>query len=344
MKELKNFYEGKIILVTGGVGSIGSEIVRNVLEYNPKVVRVLDNNETGLFDLEQELQSEKIRLFIGDMKDKERLSRAIENVDVVFHAAALKHVPLCEYNPFEAVKTNVLGTENLIDVAIHEEVEKFIIISTDKAVNPVNVMGATKLLAERLTVSANFYKGERKTAFSCVRFGNVLDTRGSVIPLLRKQINNGGPLTITNPNMTRFMMSIPKAVELVLRTAEFAKGGEIFILKMPALRIVDLAETMIEELAPKYGHDPNDIEIKIIGRRAGEKLYEELMTEDEAENAYEDEEMLVVMSQRIDIISKLPYKLQDNFKKTQKRVYSSKSVKLLTREELKLLLNELNLE
>jgi FlaA1/EpsC-like NDP-sugar epimerase len=344
MKELKNFYEGKIILVTGGVGSIGSEIVRNVLEYNPKVVRVLDNNETGLFDLEQELQSEKIRLFIGDMKDKERLSRAIENVDVVFHAAALKHVPLCEYNPFEAVKTNVLGTENLIDVAIHEEVEKFIIISTDKAVNPVNVMGATKLLAERLTVSANFYKGERKTAFSCVRFGNVLDTRGSVIPLLRKQINNGGPLTITNPNMTRFMMSIPKAVELVLRTAEFAKGGEIFILKMPALRIVDLAETMIEELAPKYGHDPNDIEIKIIGRRAGEKLYEELMTEDEAENAYEDEEMLVVMSQRIDIISKLPYKLQDNFKKTQKRVYSSKSVKLLTREELKLLLNKLNLE
>ena len=335
MKELKNFYEGKIILVTGGVGSIGSEIVRKVLEYNPKVVRVLDNNETGLFDLEHELQSEKIRLFIGDVKDKERLRRAIENVDIVFHAAALKHVPLCEYNPFEAVKANIYGTQNLIDVAIDEEVEKFIIISTDKAVNPINVMGATKLLAERLTVSANFYKGLKKTTFSCVRFGNVFDTRGSVIPLFRKQINNGGPLTITNPNMTRFMMSIPKAIELVLKTAEFAKGGEIFLLKMPALRIGDLAETIIEEFAPKYGHDPNEIEIKTIGRRAGEKLYEELMTEDEATDAYEDEEMFVVLPKTFDIRGELSYKLPDNFKKAQKREYSSKDVKLLTKGELK---------
>ena len=341
MKELKNFYEGKTILVTGGVGSIGSEVVKKVLTFNPEAVRVLDSNETGLFDLEQELQSEKIRLFIGDVKDKERLRRAIENVDIVFHAAALKHVPLCEYNPFEAVKTNVIGTQNLIDVTIDEEVEKFIIISTDKAVNPVNVMGATKLLAERLTVSANFYKGWKKTTFSCVRFGNVLDTRGSVIPLFRKQINNGGPLTITNPNMTRFMMSIQKAVELVLETAEFAKGGEIFIFKMPALRIGDLAETMIEELAPKYGHEPKEVKVKIIGRRAGEKLYEELMTEDEAENnAYEDEEMFIVLPQTFDITGKLSYKLPNNFKKTEKCEYSSKGITLLNRKEIKLLLNE----
>ena len=344
MKELKDFYKDKTILVTGGVGSIGSEIVRSILEYNPEAVRVLDSNETGLFDLEQELQSEKIRLFIGDVKDKERLKRAIENVDIVFHAAALKHVPLCEYNPFEAVKTNVIGTQNLIDVAIDEEVKKFIIISTDKAVNPVNVMGATKLLAERLTVSANFYKGWKKTTFSCVRFGNVLDTRGSVIPLFRKQINNGGPLTITNPNMTRFMMSIPKAVELVLKSAEMAKGGEIFIFKMPALRIGDLAETMIEELAPEYGHNPNEIEIKAIGRRAGEKIYEELMTEDEATDAYEDKEMFVVLPQTLEIMSRLSYKLQDNFKKAQNREYSSKGVKLLAKEEIRSLLNELTLE
>ena len=342
---MKNYFEGKTIIVTGGVGSIGSEIVRSILGYNPKVVRVLDSNETGLFDLELELQSGKIRLFVGDVKDKERLRRAIEGVDIVFHAAALKHVPLCEYNPFEAVKTNVIGTQNLIDVAMDEEVEKFITISTDKAVNPVNVMGATKLLAERLTVSANFYKGKRNIAFSCVRFGNVLDTRGSVIPLFRKQIQKGGPLTITDPNMTRFMMSIPKAVELVLKTAEFAKGGEIFIFKMPALRVGDLAETMIKELAPEYGYDHNEIEIKTIGRRAGEKLSEELMTEDEAENAHESEEMFIVLPQIFDTISELlSYKLPDNFKKTQKGVYSSKGGKLLTKDEIRSLLNESNLE
>lgn len=340
MEELKNFYEGKTILVTGGVGSIGSEIVRNVLEYNPKAVRVLDINETGLFDLEQELQSKKIRLFVGDVKDKERLRRAIEGVDIVFHAAALKHVPLCEYNPFEAVKTNVYGTQNLIDVAMDEEIEKFITISTDKAVNPINVMGATKLLAERLTVSANFYKGDRKTAFSCVRFGNVFDTRGSVIPLFRKQIKNGGPLTITNSNMTRFMMSISKAVELVLKAAEMAEGGGIFIFKMPALRIGDLAEAMIQELAPECGYVHNEIEIKNIGKRLGEKLYEELMTEEEAENAYEDEEMFIVLPQTSGITGELSYNLSNNFKKSEKKEYSSKNTKLLTMEEVRAIIKK----
>ena len=340
MKELKNFYEGKIILVTGGVGSIGSEIIRSLLNYNPEAIRVLDSNETGLFELKYKLQPEKIRSFVGDVKDKERLRRAIEDVDIIFHAAALKHVPLCEYNPFEAVKTNTIGTQDLVDVAMDEEVEKFITISTDKAVNPVNVMGATKLLAERLTISANFYKGKRRTAFSCVRFGNVLDTRGSVIPLFRKQIKNGGPITITDTNMTRFMMSIPKAVALVLKAAEMAEGGEIFVLKMPALRLGDLTEVIIEELAQKYGHDSNEIKIEIIGRRAGEKMYEELMTEDEAENAYEDEEMFIVLPQTFDMTGELSYNLPDNFKKAQEREYSSKSVKLLTRVEIKQLLKE----
>lgn len=341
---MKNYFEGKTILVTGGVGSIGSELVRKVIEHDPGAVRIIDNNETGLFNLEEELQSKKIRLLVGDIRDKERLKRAIEGVDIVFHAAALKHVPLCEHNPSEAVKTNIIGTQNLIDVAMDEEVEKLITISTDKAVNPVNVMGATKLLTEKLTVSANFYKGKRKTAFSCVRFGNVLDTRGSVIPLFRKQIQNGGPLTITNSDMTRFMMSIPKAVELVLKAAEMAEDGEIFILKMPALRIGDLAEVMVEGLAPKYGYDPDEIEIRTIGKRAGEKIYEELMTEDETENVYESKEMFVILPQTFDITSKMSYKLPDNFKKTQKKVYSSNGVKLLTKEEIISLLNELNLE
>ena len=340
MKELKSFYRDKTILVTGGVGSIGSEIVRSVLKYNPEAIRVLDSNENGLFELKCELQPEKIRAFVGDVKDKERLKRAMEDVDIVFHAAALKHVPLCEYNPFEAVKTNAIGTQNLVDVAMDEEVEKLVTISTDKAVNPVNVMGATKLLAERLTISANFYKGKRRTAFSCVRFGNVLDTRGSVIPLFRKQIQNGGPLTITDPNMTRFMMSIPKAVELVLKAAEMAEGGEIFILKMPAIRIGDLAEVIIEELAQKCGHDSNEIEIETIGRRAGEKLYEELMTEEEASNAYEDEEVFVVLPQTFNMTGELSYNLPDNFKRAQEREYSSKEAKLFTIKEIQQLLKE----
>jgi len=339
-----DFYEDKTILVTGGVGSIGSEIVRMILKYNPKVVRILDNNETGLFDSEQELQSKKIRLFVGDVKDKERLTKAVDGVDILFHAAALKHVPLCEYNPFEAIKTNVIGTQNLIEVAMDEEVEKFITISTDKAVNPVSVMGATKLLAERLTVSANFYKGKRKTAFSCVRFGNVLDTRGSVIPLFKKQIKNGGPLTITDQDMTRFMMSISKAVELVLKAAEIAEGGEIFIFKMPAVCIGDLAEVIVEESAPKYRYTPEELEIKTIGKRAGEKMYEELMTEDEVENAYEDEEMFILLPQNCDLTGKSLYKLPDNFRKTPVRDKSSKGVKLLTKGEIRSLLTELNPE
>lgn len=343
MKEIKSYYKDKTILVTGGVGSIGSEIVKSILNYNPKVVRVFDSSENGLFELEHMLQSEKIRFFLGDVKDKERIKKGMENVDVVFHTAALKHVPLCEYNPSEPIKTNVLGTQNVIDAAVEEEVEKFITISTDKAVNPVNVLGATKLLAERLTVSANYYKGLKKTALSCVRFGNVLETNGSVIPLFRKQIKNGGPLTITDPNMTRFMMDIPMSVELVLKAAEISKGGEIFILKMPVLRIADLAEVMIKELAPIYGHNPDEIKIKTIGRRAGEKLYEELMTEDEATDAFEDEDTFVLLPKTLRLVGNITYKLQEDFKRTQKREYSSKNLKLLTKEEIKTLLNRLTI-
>lgn len=279
--EMNLFYKDKVVLVTGGTGSIGSEIVRKLLELNPAVVRVFDNNETGLFELEQELDTEKIRTFIGDIRDEDRLKRAFENVDIIFHAAALKHVPLCEYNPFDAVKTNVLGTQNVLNAALDRDVEKVIMISTDKTVNPVNVMGATKLLAERLTISANYYTGDKRTVFSCVRFGNVLDSRGSVVPLFKNQIKNGGPVTITDPSMTRFVMGIPQAVDLILKSGAKAKGKEIFILKMPALKIIDLAEVMIEEFATLYEYKPEDIHIKVIGKRNGEKIYEELMTEEE---------------------------------------------------------------
>ena len=188
---MESFYKDKVVLVTGGTGSIGSEIVKKVLEHSPKAVRVLDNNETSLFELEQELNSNKIRTLIGDIRDNERLMRALEGVDIVFHAGALKHVPLCEYNPFDAVKTNVIGTQNVLNAALDQNVDKVIVISTDKAVNPINVMGATKLLAERLTISANNYTGDKNTVFSCVRFGNVLDSRGSVVPLFKNQLKKG---------------------------------------------------------------------------------------------------------------------------------------------------------
>ena len=243
---LNDFYKGKKVLVTGGSGSIGQKIVKELLNHDVDVVRVLDNNETALFDLEQDLNSSKIRTLVGDIRDYRRLERAFKDIDIIFHAAAYKHVPLCEYNPLDAVKTNVIGTQNIIDAAITCGVDKVILISTDKAVNPVNVMGATKLLAERLMISSNVYSGRGGTKFSCVRFGNVLNSRGSVIPVFKKQISNGGPVTITDERMTRFIMHIHEAAKLILTAGGLSDGGEIFILKMPSVTVPDLAEAMIE--------------------------------------------------------------------------------------------------
>ena len=291
-----NIFKDKTLLVLGGAGSIGSEIIVKLVQYEPKAIRILDINETALADLENKLQSDIdiIRPFIGDIKDKERLKRAMEDVQIVFHAAALKHVSLCEYNPFEAIKTNVVGTQNIIEVAMDANVERMITISTDKAVNPASVMGATKLLAERLTISANSYQGLHTTIYSCVRFGNVLNSRGSVVPLFKGQVKKGGPVTITHPEMTRFVMSIPKAVDLVIKAAEMSKGGEIFIFKMPALFITDLAAVMIRKLAPVFGYNEKDIKTMINGKRVGEKLYEELLTEDEVNVASETDDMYII--------------------------------------------------
>lgn len=338
MDEIKNYYKNKIILVTGGAGSIGSQLVKELLKFGPKSIRVLDNNETGVFDLERNLNNNLIRPFIGDIRDKERLKRAVEGTQIVFHAAALKHVPLCEYNPFEAIKTNVIGTQNLIEVSIDENVEKFITISTDKAVNPINVMGATKLLSERLTISSNYYKGEKSTALSCVRFGNVLDTRGSVIPTFRDQILNGNDITITDPEMTRFIMKISESTGLILKAAKLAQGGEIFILKMPVVKISNLAEVMIEKL--RYPDSNKNSGTKIIGKRIGEKLYEELMTDEESENAYEDEYMFIVKPPILEIAEDTNYEMPNNFKKTTLKNYNSKNMPLLSKEEIKILIKD----
>ena len=328
----RGFFRDKKILVTGGAGTIGQELVKELLMHDPAAVRVLDNNESELFFLEERLSSTRIRILVGDVRDKERLRRAVEDVDIIFHAAALKHVPLCECNPFDAVKTNVLGTQNVIDCALDEEVEKMIFISTDKAVNPTNVMGATKLLAERLVISSNHYRGKRTTALACVRFGNVLDSRGSVIPLFRKQIELGGPVTVTDPGMTRFIMSIPDAVNLILNATRISRGGELFIFKMPAIHLIDLAKVMIRQLSIANEIDAKKVKIEIIGKRAGEKLFEELLTSDEAMQVVEKDGLMIVE----------PSNLRKSKKSAviRKKQYTSENADKLTIRQIEELLRE----
>lgn len=338
---MANTFQDKNILITGGTGSIGSEIARKVLQYEPRVVRVFSNDEDGLFNLEQELRGySNVRFLLGDVRDKERLGKAIEGVDIVFHAAALKHVPFCEYNPFEAIKTNVIGTQNVLEVSLNGEVQSVIAISTDKAVNPVSTMGATKLLAEKLVIDANYYRGNRKTIFSSVRFGNVIGSRGSVIPLFAEQIKRGGPVTITDSRMSRFIMSPNQVSSLLFRATGMALGGEIFILKMPSLKISDLVEAMIDELAPEYGYQPSQIELKVTGARPGEKIYEELMTEEETKHAQEIEDMFIVLPHIELSTCRIEDYTYPGSKPAQITEYTSKEGRFLTQEEIKVMLRE----
>lgn len=295
-----NFFEGKRILVTGGTGFIGSEIVRQLIKYNPEVIRILSNDEFMQFKMEQEFrQSEdtNIRYLLGDIRDPNRVRRAIEDIDYVFHAAALKHVKSCEYDPLEAIQTNVIGTQNLVMNALEEKsVKKVILISTDKAVNPISTMGATKLLSEKLMTWATFYKRVSSAIFATVRFGNVMNSRGSVMPLFEEQIRNGGPVTITDSNMTRYLMSNEEAVKLVLKAMRLSRGGEIFVLKMPKVKIVDLAKVMIEDIAPKNGIHSDNINLKFIGTYPGEKMDEILFTEEESKRIIETDDMYIIVS------------------------------------------------
>ena len=336
---VKKLFKNKKILITGGAGSIGRILVRKILEYNPEVVRIFDIDEARQFELRQELRKFKnVRFFLGDVKDKGRLRYAVEGVDIIFHTASLKHVEACEYNPFEAVKTNVLGTQNVIDVAIEEEVSKVIFTSSDKAVNPSNVMGNTKSLCEKLIRGANYYKGSRKIAFSSVRFGNVIGSSGSVMSLFKNQIQAGGPLAITDLDMTRFILLPSRTIELLFKACRMVQGGEVFIFKMPAVKISNLAEAMIESLAPKYGYAPEDIKIKITGRKPGEKMYEELMTEDEVKWALETKDMFIVLPEMKELLStKFRY---PGTRPARARSYRSSDAELLGREEIKRVLHE----
>jgi FlaA1/EpsC-like NDP-sugar epimerase len=325
-----SIFEGKDILVTGGCGSIGSEIVRQLIAHGPRRIRVLDNNESGHWTLSQELKSDLIRNLIGDVRDMERVRRSMDGVDIVFHAAALKHVPLCEYNPFEAVYTNVIGTRNVVAAAYECNVERMISISTDKAVNPINTMGATKLLGEKIVVNAP--SGLQTTQYCCVRFGNVLGSVGSVIPMFKQQIQQGGPVTITTADMTRFFMTIPQSVQLVLKAAHYMQGHEVFVLKMDVVRIVDLAEVMIELLAPKFGFEASRIPVTYIGKRPGEKTHEYLFTEEEAPYTEELDDMLVIRSSPYDPL----FKENENYESILKHGHG----RIISKEEIKSVLTE----
>lgn len=291
--------ENKRLLITGVCGTVGSELLRKLLldaGNQPEEIIGVDNNESEIFFLEQRhLTHTNLSFFIGDVRDQERMLRVTKGVDIVFHTAALKHVVLCERSPLEAVQSNIHGVQNIIFAAQENRIGQVVLTSSDKAVNPTNVMGTSKLMGERLVTAANSNQRKSSTIFSSTRFGNVLGSTGSVIPIFTKQISKGGPITLTDTNMTRFVMSIYEAVRLVIDSASLARGGEVFITKMPVIKIQDLAEVMIEQLARMYGYEPADISIEVIGTKPGEKLYEELMSQEETRRALELEHYFSVI-------------------------------------------------
>lgn len=285
---MTDIFEGKSILVTGGTGSFGKAFVRRLLDQHaPRRVIVFSRDELKQFEMQSdprfsEEDRQRLRFFIGDVRDKDRLRQAFDGVDIVVHAAALKQVPACEYNPFEAVKTNVLGAQNIIDVAIDRGIERVVALSTDKACNPVNLYGATKLCSDKLFVAGNSYAGGRSTTFSVVRYGNVVGSRGSVIPFFMKQ-RSTGRLPITHMAMTRFWITLEQGVDFVLRSLERMGGGELFVPKIPSAKIVDLARAIGPEC-----------ELEDIGIRPGEKLHEMMISPDDARQTTEYDSFYVI--------------------------------------------------
>lgn len=334
---MNDFFQNKRILITGACGTVGSILVRQILENNHNCeITGLDNNESQLFLMEQHYADyTNARFFLADVRDKDRLTREMANIDIVFHTAAFKHVTLCEHSPFEAVQTNIIGLQNLISASIENKVERVIFTSSDKAVNPTSVMGTSKLMGERLMTAANCNRRGNGPIFASTRFGNVLGSSGSVIPIFKEQIRKGGPLTLTDPEMTRFIMSIDEAVRLVMESATLAIGGEVFITKMPVIRISDLAEVMIQELAPEYGYSPSDIEMQIVGVKPGEKMYEELMNKEETRRTWELKKYFSVFPAFSSMYKNIEYDYPDIVSKTVTNEYCSSSEKTLSKDELR---------
>ncbi|MBN2062439.1 MAG: SDR family NAD(P)-dependent oxidoreductase [Deltaproteobacteria bacterium] len=342
---MQDFFKGKRVLVTGACGTIGRELVRQLAALTDSGELIgIDNNESELFFLEQRFSSKgNAGFFLADVRDGNKLCRVMDGVDLVFHTAAFKHVILCERSPFEAVQTNIIGVQNVISAATDCGVGRVIFTSSDKAVNPTNVMGTSKLMGERLMTAANSNLRGNGPIFASTRFGNVLGSRGSVIPIFREQIKKGGPVTVTDRDMTRFIMSIREAVRLVIDSSLLARGGEVFVTKMPAIRIQDLAEVMIEKLAGEYGQRPDEIEINYIGTKPGEKMYEELMNLEEVRRAKELEKYFVITPAFAGLYKKIDYEYPGIVTDTVTNPYHSGNEEPLTQERLLDFLKENNL-
>lgn len=324
--------DDKTILITGGTGSFGKCFTRYALEhYNPKKIIIYSRDEFKQFNMENDFRKydpdHKLRFFIGDVRDRDRMERAFENVDYVIHAAALKQVPACEYNPDEAIKTNIHGAQNVIDAALKTGVKKVVALSTDKAVNPVNLYGGTKLVSDKLFIAANAYVGAKDTCFSIVRYGNVAGSRGSVIPFFESLIEQGKTeLPITDFRMTRFWISLEQGVELVIKALEEAKGGETFISKIPSFKITDLAEAMLPGCTKKE-----------VGIRPGEKLHEVMVTTEDSFTTYEYDKHYIIYPQMVWSTSRRP---EPTGKKVEEGFYysSGNNSEWLSVEDLRRLL------
>jgi len=316
-------FKNKTILITGGTGSLGQALTKRLLKMDPKTIRIFSRNESKQIEMESEINDARLRFFLGDVRDYDRLVKAVEDVDFVFHAGALKHVPKIEYNPFEAVKTNILGSENVINACLNNNVEKAVCISTDKAVSPLNIYGATKLLMEKLFVTANNYLNPEKhrTKFFAVRYGNVLGSSGSVIPLFIKQIKSKKKISITDPSMTRFSITMDEALDFILHATELGTGSEIFVPKLRAYSLLDVKEMLFETLE-NTGEE-------IIGIRPGEKLNEVLINSEEIRYSWEVDDMYMISNPEIKKIYPKAEKIKNM------KLYSSDSVDKIPKDQLK---------
>lgn len=329
-------FKGKKILITGGSGSLGKALTKRLLEMKVDTIRIFSRNEHKQIEMESEFNDERIRYFLGDVRDLNRLTKALEDIDIVFHTAALKHVPKIEYNPFEAINTNVIGSQNVIDACLKENVEKAVCIGTDKAVSPLNTYGATKLLMEKLFVSANNYLNPKKhrTKFIAVRYGNVLGSSGSVIPKFIEQIITKHKITITDPNMTRFSITMKESLDFILKATELGNGSEIFVPKLKAYRILDVKDALQELL--------HSVDEEIIGIRPGEKLHETLINNDEMRYSWEINDLYVILNPFYSLFHTSRIEEQYPNKKKIKNMdyYSSDKVEKISKEEIKKLVKE----
>jgi UDP-N-acetylglucosamine 4,6-dehydratase/UDP-glucose 4-epimerase len=322
-------FENKKILITGGTGSLGTALTKKLLKEKVSTIRIFSRDEWKQTQMESEINDERLRFLIGDIRDKERLSRALEDIDIVIHTAALKQVPVAEYNPFEAVKTNVQGAQNLIESSLDNKVDTILAISTDKAVSPLNTYGATKLLMERMFVSKNYSNQNHEITTMCVRYGNVLGSRGSVVPIFLNKISNGKKITITDFSMTRFNITMNQALNLVMRSLEQKINGSILVPKLKSYKLGDLVDA-IGELVDKK------LEFEIIKPRQGEKFHEVLINNHEIHNSYELNEDYIIYDKNNKFLNHNDF---SNFKSTKLiDEYSSDKVTLLTKNEIKSIL------